>query len=141
WESPGPGQRVHSIGNPGSSDGLWLYTSGTVRQVYHKKWQSRGSQRIYSFEAEVVETQSPTNPGDSGGPLVNDQGDLVAVTQGTASGAQLLSLFIDLSEVRTFLTSKKLLPRLPAAAVRNESDGKATEEVARGKDGTEKLEK
>ncbi|HEV3084010.1 MAG TPA: trypsin-like peptidase domain-containing protein [Gemmataceae bacterium] len=140
-DSAGPGQRVHSIGNPGSSDGLWLYTSGTVRQVYHKKWRSRDGQKIYSFEAEVVETQSPTNPGDSGGPLVNDQGELVAITQGTASGAQLLSLFIDLSEVKTFLSTKKLLPRLPAAVVRNEPDVKMTEEAARGKDETEKLEK
>src|SRR5207247_3224129 len=65
-DSSGPGQRVHSIGNPGGSGGMWLYTSGTVRQVYHKKWKSRGDgQTIYTFEAEVVETQSPTNPGDS----------------------------------------------------------------------------
>ena len=128
-ESPGPGQRVHSIGNPGSSDGLWLYTSGTVRQVYHKKWQSRGSQRIYSFEAEVVETQSPTNPGDSGGPLVNDQGDLVAVTQGTASGAQLLSLFIDVSEVKSFLSSKKVLPKTASAVARTSSEEKPKEEA------------
>src|SRR5262245_22270494 len=28
--------------------------------------------RILSFDAEVLETTSPTNPGDSGGPLVND---------------------------------------------------------------------
>jgi S1-C subfamily serine protease len=128
-ESPGPGQRVHSIGNPGSSDGLWLYTSGTVRQVYHKKWQSRGSQRTYSFEAEVVETQSPTNPGDSGGPLVNDQGDLVAVTQGTASGAQLLSLFIDVSEVKSFLASKKVLPKVGSAVVRAGNEEKPKEEA------------
>jgi S1-C subfamily serine protease len=140
-ESAGPGQRVHSIGNPGSSDALWCYTSGTVRQVYHKKWRSRDGQRVYSFEAEVVETQSPTNPGDSGGPLLNDAGDMVAITQGTASGAQLISLFIDLSEVKAFLSSKRLLPR-GGALVRAEPDDKSkSEEAAAKKDETERLER
>src|SRR6266849_7674521 len=67
-KSPGPAQRVHSIGNPGRSGALWLYTSGTVRQVYHKRWSVKDRKnKIYNFEAQVVETQSPTNPGDSGG--------------------------------------------------------------------------
>src|SRR5262249_56648423 len=30
--SPGPAARLHSIGNPGKSDALWLYTQGAVRQ-------------------------------------------------------------------------------------------------------------
>jgi HEAT repeat protein len=94
-----PGEAVHSLGNPGQSGALWVYTSGTVRQVYHKKWEARGGNRTYQMDAQVVETQSPTNPGDSGGPLVNDRGELVGVTHGGAIFAQALSLFIDLSEV------------------------------------------
>ncbi len=107
-ESPAPGQRVHSIGNPGQSGALWVYTSGTVRQVYKKRWQAKLHDRTLELEAEVVETQSPTNPGDSGGPLVNDQAHLVGVTQGgAASGtAQLLSTFIDVSEVKAFLEER-----------------------------------
>src|SRR5262249_12053350 len=31
-ESAGPTDRIHSIGNPGTSGALWVYTSGTVRQ-------------------------------------------------------------------------------------------------------------
>ena len=141
-DSAGPGQRVHSIGNPGSSDGLWCYTSGTVRQVYHKKWRSRDGQRVYSFEAEVVETQSPTNPGDSGGPLTNDRGELVAITQGTAVGAQLISLFIDLSEVKSFLSSKRLLPRLAPAVARTGPDdkAKADREADPAREAAERLE-
>jgi hypothetical protein len=99
-ESAGPGERVHSVGSPGSSDALWVYTSGTVRQVYHKKWMGH--------EAKVLETQSPTNRGDSGGPLVNDRGELVGVTQGANLGGQLMSLFIDVSEVRALLAGKDL---------------------------------
>jgi S1-C subfamily serine protease len=95
-----PGVSVHSIGNPGTSGGLWVYTSGTVRQVYRKHWETEeGSQH----EALIVETQSPTNPGDSGGPLVNDQGALVGVAHATDRAAANFSYFIDVSEVRSVL--------------------------------------
>lgn len=114
-QSPSPGQRVHSIGNPGKSGALWLYTSGTVRQVYEKQWRTQVHGSILTFAARVVETQSPTNPGDSGGPLVDDRGDLVGVTQGMAVDASLLSLFIDVTEVRSFLASHRLLDKLPPA--------------------------
>jgi S1-C subfamily serine protease len=100
-----PGQTVHSIGNPGSSGALWVYTPGKVRQVYFKKWSALLDDHEAKFEAQVIETDSPTNPGDSGGPLVNDQGQLVGVTQGGAIKASLLSTFIDITEVRKFLTS------------------------------------
>jgi predicted Zn finger-like uncharacterized protein len=101
--SVSPGQQVHSVGNPGASDGLWVYTSGTVRQVYHKKWQAVGGVEIFDLESDVVETQSPTNPGDSGGPLVSDTGELVAVTEGGNLEANLLSTFIDVKEVKDFI--------------------------------------
>lgn len=106
--SPSPGQRVYSIGNPGSSGALWVYTSGDVRAVYRKQWKAGGDGRFYDLDAQVVETQSPTNKGDSGGPLVNEQGQLVGVTQGSVAGAQLLSLFIEVSEVKTLLASSKI---------------------------------
>jgi hypothetical protein len=125
-----PGQAVHSIGNPGSSGALWVYTQGSVRAVYHKKWNVRTTAaKPHEFEAEVVETQSPTNPGDSGGPLVNDRGELVGVTQGFAAGAQLLSLFIDISEVRDFLKRHHKLPRQPEPL--------ASDTRARSRPGTE----
>lgn len=100
-----PGQAVHSIGNPGRSDALWVYTPGKVRQVYHKRWRAKLEDRVVEFDAEVVETDSPTNAGDSGGPLVNDKGELVAVTEGGAIDAQLLSTFIDVSEVQRLLAT------------------------------------
>lgn len=95
-----PAQRVHSIGNPGASDALWVYTSGTVRQVYEKTWRDNGGGHRKAF---IVETQSPINPGDSGGPLVNDHGHLLAVASASTTDAQLVSLFIDVREVRGFL--------------------------------------
>lgn len=112
-ESPDPGQTVHSVGNPGRSGALWVYTPGKVRQVYGKSWKAKlDDKTVHTFRARVVETDSPTNPGDSGGPLVNDKGELVGVTEGGATDAQLLSLFVDISEV------KKLLARRSVVALR-----------------------
>ncbi len=116
--SVSPGQTVHSIGNPGGSGALWVYTAGKVRQVYHKKWNGKLGDKTEPFEAQVVETDSATNPGDSGGPLVNDRGELVGVTQGGAVGARLLSTFVDVSEVRKFLATQDVAtlpaPKAPA---------------------------
>ncbi len=80
-ESASPADSVHSIGNPGASDAFWVYTSGTVRQVYEKEWGYLDFKRRATVQrkARVMETQSPVNHGDSGGPVVNDQGELVAV--------------------------------------------------------------
>ena len=103
--SVSPGQAVHSVGNPGASDARWSYTSGTVRQVSHKTWRAKSENTIHTFDADVVETQSPTNPGDSGGPLVNDVLQLVGVTQGANVAARELSLFIDIGEVKKLLQS------------------------------------
>jgi hypothetical protein len=116
-ESPDPGQSVHSIGNPGKSGALWVYTPGKVRQVYSKKWKAQLDERIITFEAKVIETDSPTNPGDSGGPLVNDKSELVGVTQGGAIDAQSISIFVDLSEV------KRLMNRRTVVALRS-TDGR-----------------
>ncbi|QJW93915.1 trypsin-like peptidase domain-containing protein [Frigoriglobus tundricola] len=115
-ESPDPGQAVHSIGNPGKSGALWVYTPGKVRQVYSKKWKAKLDERTtVSFDAKVIETDSPTNPGDSGGPLVNDRGELVGVTQGGALDAQAISIFVDLSEV------KRLVNRRAVQALRSDA--------------------
>jgi hypothetical protein len=108
-ESPDPGQSVHSVGNPGKSGALWVYTPGKVRQVYTKKWKAKlDEKKVVTFEAKVIETDSPTNPGDSGGPLVTDRGELVGVTQGGAIDAQSISIFVDRSEVKRFLNRRSV---------------------------------
>jgi len=61
------GQTVHSVGNPGASGALWVYTQGAVRSVYRKKWKAGGEGLLLTLEAEVVETQVSYQPGDSGG--------------------------------------------------------------------------
>jgi S1-C subfamily serine protease len=120
-EGVSPGQSVHSLGNPGGSGALWVYTPGKVRQVYQKRWAAKAGRETLQFEARVIETDSPTNPGDSGGPLVNDQAELVGVTQGGSTNASLLSVFVDVSEVKRFLSSqtvREIQPPTGAASVR-----------------------
>jgi S1-C subfamily serine protease len=99
-EGPGPSDRVHAVGNPGASDAFWVYTTGTVRQVYRNKFQYEDGQKV---EARVIETQAPLNPGDSGGPVLNDRGEVVGVNAAGKPNAQLVSLCIDVTEVKALL--------------------------------------
>ena len=126
-----PGEVVHSIGNPGASEAAWLYTKGEVRQVSHKKWDARGTDHVMTFDADVLETTSPTNPGDSGGPLVDDFVRLVGVTQGANTAARGVSLFIDISEVRKLLKEQGIDDDEAASDVAR-PDNPAVEEIAKG---------
>ena len=106
-DSPDTGSNTHTIGNAGASGALFGYVKGTVRGVYRKKWAAELEPRkVAHFDAKVIETDSPTNPGDSGGPLLNEKGELIGVTQGGAIKAQLVSTFIDLSEVKKLLNAR-----------------------------------
>jgi serine protease Do len=110
-ESPKPGEDVESVGNPGSSDALWVYTSGTVRSVYKKSFRTGAGDHEFS----VVETQSPINTGDSGGPVVNHNGELVAISQAISPSARLVSYSVDVMEVKAFLTGPWKPAPLPIA--------------------------
>ena len=99
--SVAPGSSVDSIGNPGGNDVLWVYTSGTVRSVYNKKFKSSHG----SHDFRVVETQSPIRPGDSGGPVVNDEGKLIAIAQSFSPKSPLISYCVDITEIKSFMES------------------------------------
>jgi hypothetical protein len=111
--SIGPGEDVESVGNSGSTEALWVYTSGTVRAVYKKEFRTGAGEHNFT----VVETQSPINSGDSGGPVVNSQGQLVAVAQAIAPNARLVSYCVDITEVKAFLSSPWKLAPLPTSDV------------------------
>lgn len=99
--SAGPGEEVQSIGNSGSTEALWVFTSGDVRSVYRKQFRTGAGEHDFM----VCETQSPINPGDSGGPVVNAKGELVAICQSLSPKARLITYCVDITEVRTFLES------------------------------------
>jgi S1-C subfamily serine protease len=112
-DSPSPGDRLHSIGNPGASSALWVYSSGTVRQVYKSKVESP-DQKI---DARQIESTLPINNGDSGGPVVNDSGELVGVNSSVRDKSSLITHSIDVREVRDFLvTEAKVAPTVAKGA-------------------------
>ena len=100
-KSPRPGETLHSIGNSGYNDGiLWRYTRGEVRCVAPVICKLNNGNTI---NATVIETQAPINPGDSGGPVLNERGELVGVVSNFSPKDRLISLNIDVREVRAFL--------------------------------------
>jgi S1-C subfamily serine protease len=107
--SPKPGETLHSIGNSDALDGgiLWRYSKGEVRQVYSTRFRavmgSGNADSVLDVQSWVVESQVPSNPGDSGGPVLNSRGELVAVTESIDRKKVLITLGIDISEVRAFL--------------------------------------
>lgn len=120
--SIGPGEQVASVGNPGSTDALWVYTSGTVRAVYQKQFRTGAGEHNF----KVVETQAPINSGDSGGPVLNTNGQLVAVAQAIAPNARLVSYCVDIMEVKTFMASPWKLAPLPITEVLTRAELKYT---------------
>jgi S1-C subfamily serine protease len=107
--SPKPSTAVHTVGNTGAG-GMWSYTQGYVRGIIEGRTSMVNlPNEKFEITARVIETSNPTNKGDSGGPLVNDACELVGVTQGGALEANLLSVFIDLQEVKTILREYKIV--------------------------------
>lgn len=117
-----PGAVVQSIGNSGSSDALWVFTSGTVRSSYQKQFRTGAGEHDF----KVLETQSPINPGDSGGPVVNDKGELVGIAQSISPKARLVSYNVDVTEVKAFLESDWKPAPLPVADVLEQAELKFT---------------
>lgn len=100
-ESTTPGAKVSLVGNPGDSEILWVYTSGTVRAVYQKKFKSNHGEHDFL----ALETQSPIKPGDSGGPIVDESGKLVGLAQSFSPNSELISFCVDVTEIRRMLKS------------------------------------
>jgi tetratricopeptide (TPR) repeat protein len=95
--SAAPGQRVHSIaGNSAGSESLWIYSTGHVRQV------ATGT-LANGYESTLLESDMATNQGNSGGPVVNDQGQVVAVVEGHRTDARLVSIYVDLQALVSYL--------------------------------------
>ncbi|MFN4259818.1 MAG: serine protease [Gemmataceae bacterium] len=97
------GETVHSVGQRGDGEALWVHARGVVRQVYDTPegyfWQGMKLAK----GARVVVTQSPILPGDSGGPMVNDRGEVVGVAAAVRWQTPLACVCIDVREVRHML--------------------------------------
>lgn len=94
------GDRIHTVGNPGASSALWVYTTGSIRSTASPFKETVGGQR---FQAQMFAAQLPYNPGDSGGPVVNDKGELVGVNSLYKKDVRDFSLCVHVSEVQNIL--------------------------------------
>ncbi|MCA9185155.1 MAG: tetratricopeptide repeat protein [Pirellulaceae bacterium] len=95
-----PGEPLHSLaGLPQGSEGLFIYTLGTSRAVY-KRSLANGA------NVKVLEAQMPINRGNSGGPIINAHAQIVGVCEGftNATAANMVTMSVDVSEVRDFLS-------------------------------------
>jgi tetratricopeptide (TPR) repeat protein len=117
-----PGEHVHLIGNPGTSELLWVYNAGTVHHVSNRKVEDSRHARV--LEATVVEirTRASVKPGYSGGPAVNNSGELVGVAT-MSNPASKWAWCVDIAEIKDVLrivrdypkAARRLLnPRAPA---------------------------
>lgn len=131
-KSAKPGQLLHSIGNPSSSDALWVYTNGYVRANYFKTVNERRMQ--------VVETSAPINPGDSGGPILNSHGQLVGISQSFNKEGRLVSNGVDICEVIWFINKQRrqsssetnISTNEPADTTTNQATNATTNKTAGG---------
>lgn len=111
-EPASPGDRLHLVGNPGVSKGLFVYTTGTLRSTTeHKITFARNAQ---SVDVRTLETQMATNGGDSGSAVLDDYGQVVGVNFAGYSGGKVdqngeftvvntFALAIALEELRVFV--------------------------------------
>lgn len=105
------GQDVHAIGHPEGE--VWTYTKGIISQVRAKYRWTTGDGR--SFQAKVIQTQTPVNPGNSGGPLLDDNVKLVGINSFRGRG-EGLNYAVAVDEIQAFLQRAGGQPSTPAAA-------------------------
>jgi tetratricopeptide (TPR) repeat protein len=105
-----PGEHVHLIGNPGSSELLWVYNAGTVHQVASRKLEDQHNRRVLDALLVEIRTRASVIPGYSGGPAVNDQGELVGVATMSNPAADW-AWCLDITEVRDVLRMVRDYPK------------------------------
>jgi tetratricopeptide (TPR) repeat protein len=105
---PRPGQKVHLVGQPGASAGLWVYTTGPVRALVRRKLRYANNQQV---NALMIDTQMAANHGDSGAAVINDEGEVVAVMSGGENSEKihLMSWAIRLAELKPMLADVRAL--------------------------------
>lgn len=134
------GDPIYSLGNPGDSDQLWVFRAGAVQRRLHEKFHSKTGDGFESdLDADILLTDSVNRPGESGGPLINERGELAGVIHGDrtvklGNKETHYGLFIDLSDVRAFLDSRKVAttkPAVPAPTAAASTHVKAPAEAPR----------
>jgi len=95
-------QDVFAIGHPEAY--IWSFTYGVISQLRNNNSWSYGEDEV--FNANVIQTQTPTNPGNSGGPLFDAKGKLIGINSYGVEG-QGLNFAVRIGEVNEFISEVK----------------------------------
>ena len=110
-------QDVFAIGHPEAL--AWSFTYGVIsalRKDY--SWQYSGGIELI---ADVIQTQTPTNPGNSGGPLFDEKGKLIGINSFGSEGSDGLNFAVSIDEVKSFLSEAKSGKHKPIFAEKSAS--------------------
>jgi S1-C subfamily serine protease len=114
------GADVHAIGHPGGE--FWTYTRGYISQFRpNYEWSYSPTE---TFNATVIQTQTPINPGNSGGPLINEEGHIIGVNSFKGEG-EAINFAVSLNEINDFLRD---IPEGKKSAKASICDAKIIEE-------------
>jgi S1-C subfamily serine protease len=111
--SPGPGTRIHSIGNPGATKQMWVFRTGKVLKDSHERFTPKDKdpkKPEQTIDCQIVTTDLLNQAGESGSPLFSDGGEMVGVVAAISQNPAR-SYSIEVSEVKSFLALKGLTPQ------------------------------
>ena len=97
---------VHAIGHPLGNP--CTYTQGVVSQI--RKNHVWNYDEYNSFEATVIQTQTPINPGNSGGPLISDKGFVIGINSFVQLETEGIAFAVASIEIQDFLNMETSLP-------------------------------
>jgi hypothetical protein len=100
--------------------------------VGQEKFTVGGEDDGFQVSARMVTATNPINPGDSGGPLFDKRGYQVGVSESGNFSKRLVNLFVDVTEVRTMLTEKKIKIKELSDEPDPKADAKDGPEVKKG---------
>lgn len=96
-------QDVFAIGHPGAL--VWSFSYGVISQLRKNyKWEYENEDE---YQANVIQTQTPTNPGNSGGPLFNEKGNLIGINSFGFPDNEGLNFAVSVDEVNSFIDDAK----------------------------------
>lgn len=108
--TPKVGADAHAIGHPRGE--FWTYTKGYVSAVRNDyKWSADEKS---SYQANIIQTQTPINPGNSGGPLISDERKLIGINSFILPNNPGLNYAVSVDDVREFL--KQQGSKIPPAS-------------------------
>ncbi len=112
-------QDVFAIGHPEAL--AWSFTYGVISQL-RKDYKWKYSESL-ELTADVIQTQTPTNPGNSGGPLFSEKGKLIGINSFGSHGGDGLNFAISINEVKSFLSEVKVGKHKPVLVENTEGTG------------------